>query len=192
MGRGSAKGSSPKKKQGGRKAPAKRRVVPKRAVKFTTKAATPHRSSSKSKPEAAELAAELKAAQTRQAATSEILRIISRSPADAQPVFEAIVLAAVRLLGCDLVYFLRCDAATFSTAAIAGPKGLLKSRSTAPVPLKWFVRNDPFPAVNPSPAFDKEIALGPQESFQLAHRVVFADRAWERPEIEAFAAECGL
>jgi Family of unknown function (DUF6807) len=60
--------------------------------------------------------------------------------------------------------------------------------STAPVPLKWFVRNDPFPAVNPSPAFDKEIALGPEESFQLTHRVVIANRAWERPEIEAFAA----
>jgi hypothetical protein len=64
--------------------------------------------------------------------------------------------------------------------------------STAAVPLKWFVRNDPFPAVNPSPAFDKEIALGPEESFRLAHRVVFADRVWDRPEIEAFAMEHGL
>jgi methane monooxygenase PmoA-like len=61
--------------------------------------------------------------------------------------------------------------------------------STAPVPLKWFVRNDPFPGVNPSPAFDEEIVLGPDESFRLAHRAVFADRAWDRPEIEAFAAE---
>jgi hypothetical protein len=64
--------------------------------------------------------------------------------------------------------------------------------STAPVPLKWFVRNDPFPAVNPSPAFDKEIALEPDESFRLAHRVVFADHAWDRPEIEAFAAEYAI
>ncbi|MBX6357746.1 MAG: PmoA family protein [Micromonosporaceae bacterium] len=64
--------------------------------------------------------------------------------------------------------------------------------STAPVPLKWFVRNDPYPGVNPSPAFDKEIVLGPEESFRLAHRVVVADRAWERPEIEAFAAEYGI
>lgn len=65
-------------------------------------------------------------------------------------------------------------------------------RSTAPVPLKWFVRNEPYPGVNPSPAFDKEIVLGPGESFQLAHRVVVADRVWERPEIETFVAEHGL
>jgi Methane oxygenase PmoA len=64
--------------------------------------------------------------------------------------------------------------------------------STAPVPLRWFVRNEPFPAVNPSPAFDKEIVLGPQESFALAHRAVFADRAWQRPEIEAYAAEYAI
>jgi hypothetical protein len=64
--------------------------------------------------------------------------------------------------------------------------------STAPVPLKWFVRNDPFPAVNPSPAFDKEIALQSGESFQLRHRAVFADRAWDRSQIEAFAAEYAI
>ncbi len=64
--------------------------------------------------------------------------------------------------------------------------------STASVPLKWFVRNDPFPGVNPSPAFDKEIVLGPEESFALAHRVVFADRVWDRPEIEAMAAEYAI
>ncbi len=61
--------------------------------------------------------------------------------------------------------------------------------SSAPIPLKWFVRNDPFPAINPSPVFDKEHVLAPEETFRLAHRVVIADRAWERPEIEAYAAE---
>ncbi|WP_422769718.1 PmoA family protein [Plantactinospora sp. WMMC1484] len=61
--------------------------------------------------------------------------------------------------------------------------------SSAPVPLRWFVRNTPFPAVNPSPAFDEEVVLAPDETLRLAHRVVFADRAWERAEIETFAAE---
>ena len=35
----------------------------------------------------------------RQMAASEILRVISRSPTDVQPVFDAIVASAVRLLG---------------------------------------------------------------------------------------------
>jgi len=61
--------------------------------------------------------------------------------------------------------------------------------SSAAVPVKWFVRNDPFPAVNPSPAFDQEVELPPGETLRLAHRVVIADRAWDREEIEAFAAE---
>ncbi|GAA3751352.1 PmoA family protein [Plantactinospora mayteni] len=61
--------------------------------------------------------------------------------------------------------------------------------SSAAVPLKWFVRNTPFPAVNPSPAFDEEVVLAPDETLRLAHRVVFADRAWDRAEIEAYAAE---
>jgi two-component system NtrC family sensor kinase len=63
-----------------------------------------------------------------QAATSEILRVISQSPTDVGPVFDAIVLAAVRLFRCDLAFFLRCQGATFSQAALVGPDG-------SPIPL---------------------------------------------------------
>src|SRR5213594_2854695 len=45
---------------------------------------------------------ELAAAREQQAATSEILRVISSSPADVQPVFDTIVRSAVRL--CDGVF----------------------------------------------------------------------------------------
>jgi hypothetical protein len=46
-----------------------------------------------------------------QATTSDILRLIGQSPADVRPVFDAIVRTAVRLLGCDMAFLLRCDAA---------------------------------------------------------------------------------
>src|SRR5437868_10436292 len=132
MGRGSAKGSSPKKKPGGRKGAAKRRATPKGANKPARRRASP---AAGLKADAARLAKELAEARARQAATSEIQRIISQSPSDAQPVFEAIVLAAVRLLDCDTAHFLRCDAATYSPVAVAGSQGLLKARSSEPVPI---------------------------------------------------------
>jgi len=44
---------------------------------------------------------ETREALARQTATSDILRVISQSPTDVQPVFDAIVLASVRLLRCD-------------------------------------------------------------------------------------------
>jgi hypothetical protein len=56
----------------------------------------------------------------------------------------------------------------------------------------WFVRNDPFPAINPSPAFHEEITLADGDSLALAHRVVVADRIWTREEIEGCAAEHAL
>ena len=63
-----------------------------------------------------------------QAATSEILRVISQSPTDVAPVFDAIVLAAVRLFRCDLAFFLRCHGTSFSQAALVGSDG-------SPIPL---------------------------------------------------------
>ncbi len=61
----------------------------------------------------------------RHTATSEILRVISQSPTDARPVFESIVLTAVRALRCDLAFVLLRDGSTFGPVAVASPKGPL-------------------------------------------------------------------
>lgn len=54
--------------------------------------------------------------------------------------------------------------------------------------LEWFVRNDPFPAIAPSPAFHKEIVLPPEDTLNLSHRFVVADGKWSRETIEAYLA----
>src|SRR6266404_9589717 len=81
------------------------------------------------------LSRELKEALARQTATSDILRVISQSPTDVQPVFDAIVLAAVRLLRCDNAFVLRCDSTRFWPAALAGPEGRLPVVETASGPI---------------------------------------------------------
>ncbi len=53
----------------------------------------------------------------------------------------------------------------------------------------WFVRNDPFPAVNPSPAFFEELTIPAGGSVALAYRLVVGDDLWDRERIEATAAE---
>jgi two-component system NtrC family sensor kinase len=85
--------------------------------------------------ENARLQAELRTARDRQNATAEILRVIGQSPTDVQPVFDAIVLAAARLLGRDMAFVLRCDGATYWCAAMAGPEGSLPILDPAPVPI---------------------------------------------------------
>lgn len=61
--------------------------------------------------------------------------------------------------------------------------------STAAPAIKWFVRSEPFPVLSPSPSFDEAIAFAPGAEISLAHRYVFADRAWEGEELRALAAE---
>ena len=63
-----------------------------------------------------------------QTASADILRVISGSPTDVQPVFEAIVGTAVRHLGCDLALVQTVTGDTYSPKAMATPAGL------APVP----------------------------------------------------------
>jgi two-component system, NtrC family, sensor kinase len=71
----------------------------------------------------------------RQTATSDILRVISQSATDVQPVFDTIVQAAVRLFKRDRSFILLCDGAGFSPKATAGPEGLLPNPGVMPVPI---------------------------------------------------------
>ncbi|MBT0771661.1 PmoA family protein [Kineosporia sp. J2-2] len=52
--------------------------------------------------------------------------------------------------------------------------------------LEWFVRNEPFPAIAPSPAFHDEIVLTPGETLTLSHTFVMADGAWTRDDVESY------
>ena len=72
----------------------------------------------------ARLTRELGEALQRQAATADILKVIASSPTDTQPVFEAIVLTAVRLLRSDMSFVMLCDPPAFWVAAAATPEGL--------------------------------------------------------------------
>jgi GAF domain-containing protein len=86
--------------------------------------------------ENARLFNETQQALEQQTATAEILRVISQSPADVRPVFDSIVLAAVRLLQCDRSFFLRCDRTTYSAMSIATfENGLIDVDSTRRLPV---------------------------------------------------------
>lgn len=56
-------------------------------------------------------------------------------------------------------------------------------------PTQWYVRTDPFAAVSFAFVFDTEYPLPPGEDVTLRYRVVIADGAWSRPQIEAYAAD---
>jgi GAF domain-containing protein len=94
----------------------KRRNGPKASRPRASSAASLHK-------QVALLTHERDEALARQAATADILRVISQSPNDEQPIFDRIVLTAARLLRCDLVLVLLCDGATYSHAAAASPEG---------------------------------------------------------------------
>ncbi len=68
----------------------------------------------------------------------------------------------------------------------------IAGHSSASVPIKWFVRRDPFPVISPSPAFDEEIALADGDTIELAHRYVFIDHICERAELDDLGEEFTL
>ncbi len=67
---------------------------------------------------------ETQEALSHQTATADILRVISSSPTDVQPVFNAIVGTSVRLLACDLTALLRVHGNHFSQVATATAGGV--------------------------------------------------------------------
>ena len=85
--------------------------------------------------ENARLFNETKEALARQTATADMLRVISGSPTDVQPVFDAIVTTAVRLLDCDSTFVMRRDGATFTVEAAATPAGLMGDLGLGAMPL---------------------------------------------------------
>jgi GAF domain-containing protein len=93
--------------------------------------------------ESASLKRQLKAArlQTREAlerqtATADILKVIASSPSDLQPVFNAVVLTARRLLRREMAFILLCgDDATFRPVAITGAEGLVQILNPTPIPV---------------------------------------------------------
>ena len=70
-----------------------------------------------------------------QTATADILRVISASPTDTQPVFDAIVRTAVSLLGCDLVSFVRVEGDHYLAVAHATQAGRAEFTYNDPVPI---------------------------------------------------------
>src|SRR5919109_1871144 len=65
-----------------------------------------------------ERTAERDEALAQQTATSEILRVIARSPTDIQPVFEAIVASAARVCEAEFSAVARLDGALLQLAAV--------------------------------------------------------------------------
>ncbi len=68
---------------------------------------------------------ETQTALARQTASADVLQVISQSPDDTTPVFNAIVAAAVQLLDCDMAISIITDGKTFSPAAGASREGPL-------------------------------------------------------------------
>ncbi|MFM8767508.1 MAG: GAF domain-containing protein, partial [Rubrivivax sp.] len=75
--------------------------------------------------------AETEQALARQTASAEILHVISTSPSDVRPVFDAIVGTASSLLACDRVVIMMRDATHFWPVAAATPEGGVQAKVDA-------------------------------------------------------------
>ena len=70
-----------------------------------------------------------------QTASTDILRVISSSPTDVQPVFDTIVNTAVKHLGCDIAIVQICSGDSYSPKAMATPAGLAPVPGSAVMPV---------------------------------------------------------
>ncbi len=78
---------------------------------------------------------ETQQALSHQTASADILRVISASPTDTQPVFNAIVATAVKLLDLDRAAFVRVEGTHYVPSAHATRAGFENERWTEPVPI---------------------------------------------------------
>ena len=83
----------------------------------------------------ARLFRETQTALVRQTASADILRVISESPAETKPVFDAIVTTAIRLLGSDMAFVMISDADTYAPVAGATPDGLIGALGPQVLPI---------------------------------------------------------
>ncbi|MEO6065045.1 MAG: GAF domain-containing protein, partial [Lysobacterales bacterium] len=79
----------------------------------------------------------------RQTATADVLRVISASPTDTQPVFNTIVATAVKLLDCSRAALVLVAGNTYMPSALATPTGFENDRWRDPVPID---PNENFPS----------------------------------------------
>ncbi|KUJ73131.1 GAF domain-containing protein [Ruegeria profundi] len=85
--------------------------------------------------ENAKLVNETKAALARQTASANVLRVISESPTDVQPVFEEIVTSGVSLIDCDVVQAMQSDGTYGWQTTVATPEGLSANVAEVRFPL---------------------------------------------------------
>src|SRR6478672_5996658 len=124
MRRRSRAGGEPSKTRRRRAATPKRRNAPK---------AVPSSSDATHETEIARVIRERDEALEQQTAISDILRVISNSPADVQPVLEAIVEHAARICVAHVVDIAIVDNEVFRIAASFGELGRLSKGEAAPL-----------------------------------------------------------
>ncbi|MHA7191925.1 DUF6807 domain-containing protein [Arthrobacter sp. MDT2-16] len=75
----------------------------------------------------------------------------------------------------------------------SGASVLVFAGSVDPVvPIKWFVRSEPFACIAPSASFDREIVIAPGRALSLQHRHVFIDHVATAEELTALGKELAL
>jgi two-component system NtrC family sensor kinase len=126
-------------KAGGKSSNARRRKTGARKSRITPKAVHPRRSSAaRDETKVARLTRELKESLEQQTATSEVLQVISSSPGELEPVFEAMLEKAVRICDAKFGNIYRRDGGVFRLfATINTPPALAEHRKRIPI------RSDP-------------------------------------------------